>query len=538
MTLRYPYGLKSNPFPSSPTPTEKDAVVLGGTRHKQAKEAIVECVSELYRQTSRRLSTENDFRVITLIQDVGSGKTHLALHIKGLKTRQNITSTYVDLATISPKTIESLYDAIIRGFSKDLFEGLRQKFLAHICEKAEKGDALAKKALSYGFFEKLKGVTLKQKTEEIVLGNKEYSAEYMQKFLSKEYNKHESTVIYNVITKSFEGVSNLDELLGRLIAISRFSHNFLGKVIIYELDEFDADEGSTQFVKSLINAHLPASIMLLIATPSSYASVQKTNPSLFDRLEKANYKIDLAGSNSIDELIEIAIEYIKQAEKNGRFTKKEQNDLAAKIRVLCDEFSDFRSVRSIINILYHATEKAAYLNHSEISEESIDETIKTTFPGLKIRGSIMEVPIAEFLKLRKTSQNGKTQPKIKEAISNLINFAHELGNIAKPEKSNRALDAIYTDPLGNKIGIAVVMDSDHAKNFDSIQNIIKSSAFVDKLIILTNTNVPQTSHATIINIDKSKLVDLLYFNDRYTENKIASPENEKIQMLAKTISVI
>ncbi len=536
--MNYPYGLKHNPFPSSPTPTEKDARVLGGTRHKRAKEAIVDCISELYRHSSRRKSTGNDFRVITLIQDVGSGKTHLALHIKGLKTRQNISSTYVDLATISPKTKESLYDAIIRGFDKRIFDELRTELLKQICEKAEKGDSMAKKALNYGFGDRFKGVTLKQKVEDIIFDHKSYSKENLPRYLAQNYNPHESTIIMNILARSFSQVSNLDELLGRLTAISEFSHNLLGKIILYEFDEFDAEEGSMEFVKSLINAHLPASVMLLIATPSAYGDVQKNSPSTFDRLEKANYKIDLAGSNSIDELIEIATEYIKQGEKSGKFTKKEQENLAAKIRVLCDEFPDFRSVRSLINILYHATEKSAQLGHEVISEASLDETIKSAFPGLKVRGSIMDVPIGDFLKLRRDSQKGKAKSKIKEAISNLVNFAHELGNVSKAERSNRSFDAIYSDSYGNKTGIAVIMDDDHSKNFSDIQNVIKSAAMVDKLIILTNTKIPESQQATIINIDKSKLVDLLYFNDRYVEHKIAEPENEKIQMLARTINVI
>ena len=40
MPMNYPYGLLHNPYPSSPTPTEKDAQILGGTRHIQAKESI------------------------------------------------------------------------------------------------------------------------------------------------------------------------------------------------------------------------------------------------------------------------------------------------------------------------------------------------------------------------------------------------------------------------------------------------------------------------------------------------------------------
>jgi hypothetical protein len=310
----------------------------------------------------------------------------------------------------------------------------------------------------------------------------------------------------------------------------------LGKVTLFELDELDAQEGSLEFVKSLINAHIPASVLLLITTPSLYLDIQRANPSVFDRLEKANYKIDLAGANSVDELIEIAIEYIKEADKTERFNKKEQQDLAAKIRVLCDEFPEFRNVRSIINILNHAIEQGSELEASEITETVIDETIKHTYPGLKIKGSIMEVPISEFIKIKRTA--GATQSQVKQAIANLVNYAHEIGNVSKSAKQNPSFDVVYSDPFGTKIGIAVVMNDNHTKNFEAISNVVKSSAFVDKLIIITNTNIPQSNLATIVNVDKSKVIDLLYFNTKYTERKLDEPESEKAKILAKTISVI
>jgi hypothetical protein len=61
---------------------------------------------------------------------------------------------------------------------------------------------------------------------------------------------------------------------------------------------------------------------------------------------------------------------------------------------------------------------------------------------------------------------------------------------------------------------------------------------VDKLVILTNTSIPQSGQATIVIVDKSKVIDLLYFNNKYTEHKIDEPESEKVKMLAKTICVI
>jgi len=50
----YPYKLMQNPYPSSPTPTLMDARVLGGTRHKDAKKAILNCISELTSKVSMR----------------------------------------------------------------------------------------------------------------------------------------------------------------------------------------------------------------------------------------------------------------------------------------------------------------------------------------------------------------------------------------------------------------------------------------------------------------------------------------------------
>ena len=49
---------------------------------------------------------------------------------------------------------------------------------------------------------------------------------------------------------------------------------------------------------------------MLILTPSSYLKIASDDSSVYDRLEKANYKIDLAGSNSFEEISDIVLEYI------------------------------------------------------------------------------------------------------------------------------------------------------------------------------------------------------------------------------------
>jgi hypothetical protein len=534
----YAYELETNPYPSSPTPTEKDAKILGGKRHKEAKSAVLECIKELSQKVSGRDSNGGDFRVITLIQDVGSGKTHLALHIRNLQNRHNTVCTFLDLSTISPKTMSSLYNAFVKGFEDEFFIQLRTKLLEYIRDRAEQGDNSAKKALDYTFIDRLSGVTIRQETDDIISGKKSISTENLKKFLVQWFNHYESSIITNIITNSFDSVENLEELLGRITAISKLTHRFLGKIILYEIDEFDGNHESIEFVKAIINAHIPASVLLLISTPSGYAEIQSMNASVFDRLEKANYKIDLAGSNSVDELSEIVMEYIKHNDKNGKFKQQAQEDLIEKIRVLYDEFPDFRSVRSIINILYHAMEKSQELSLDKIDEYIIDETIKHAYPGLKIRGSIMDVPISDFIKIRRNCDSDNVSLQIKKAVTNLVNFAHEMGSIGKLEKQNHSLDIIYQDPYGSKIGLAVVMNQNHTKNFEEISNVSKSSVLVDKLVILTNTNIPSSNSAIIVNMDKSKMVDLIYFDTKYTNHKIVNSDNEKAHVLAKTVNII
>ena len=84
-------------------------------------------------------------------------------------------------------------------------------------------------------------------------------------------------------------------------------------------------------------------------------------------MEKANYKIDIAGSNTLEEIVDIVLEYIRHHDVSKSFNEECERDLAAKVRVIYDEFSDFRNVRSMLNILYHATENGAERNLGTIN---------------------------------------------------------------------------------------------------------------------------------------------------------------------------
>ena len=181
-------------------------------------------------------------------------------------------------------------------------------------------------------------------------------------------------------------------------------------------------------------------------------------------------------------------------------------------------------------------EKAVQLNLDKITESVIDEAIKQTYPGLRVRGSIMEVPISEFLTIRKdwTENN---EENLKEAVDNLTNFAHEMGNICKLEKQSLPLDFVYQDNLGSKVGVAIFANGTRVDNLDELSKISRS-AIVDRLVILTNKKIQIPYNATVVNVDKSKIIDLIYFNKKYSCKKMTKDDDDRVDLLARTLSII
>ena len=214
--------------------------------------------------------------------------------------------------------------------------------------------------------------------------------------------------------------------------------------------------------------------------------------------------------------------------------------MAAKVKVVYDEFSDFRNVRSMLNIMYHATENAAKREAQIVDEQAIDETIKNVYPGLRIRGSVMDVPISDFIKIRRnTSDFAVLETGVKDAVRNLVNYAHEVGAVAKPQKANgHAVDIMFSDPYGTKVAVAVVINKDHAKSFEQISNTLKTTGFVDKLVILTNANTTAgTNGSTVVAMDRCKMIDLIYFSNKYKNSELVEDDSQRALILAKSIRI-
>lgn len=541
----YPYKLDRNPYPSSPTPTLIDAKILGGKRHKEAKAAMLSCICDLYSKVSAGTATDKDFRLVTVIQDVGSGKTHLALHTKGLKeVSDNTVVSYVDLSQISPRNMHSLYSAMLAGFTDDYSTRLRHAVVDFLREKAERNISRAKKIFNYGFTDSLTGKTIEDKATQLLRNEIVPNYEAITDTLGKEFSPVEIAILKLVIEGKFradaQNVATLEDIIASLAALANLNLKFLHRLTLFQVDEFDSDKESVEFAKAVINAHLPATTLMLIFTPSSYEEIRRSNASVFDRMEKANYKIDIAGSNTLEEIMDIVLEYIRHYDATKTFTEDQEHELAAKVKVIYDEFSDFRNVRSMLNIMYHATENAVKRNIATIDEQAIDDTIKNVYPGLRIRGSVMDVPISDFIKIRRNCNDiSMLESGVRSAVKDLVNYAHEVGVVARPHSTGtkgNGIDVMFSDPYGTKVAVAVVINKDHAKSFEQISNTLKSTGFVDKLVILTNANTSGgTNGSTLVNIDRCKMIDLIYFSGKYKNNEMQQDDSQRAILLAKSI---
>lgn len=539
-----PYDLSLNPFPSSPTPTINNANILGGKRHISALNSIHSCLDDLSEKLgNENLHNEDLFKVITMIQDVGSGKTHLTLHMKTLNEfEEKSVISYIDLTQVQPREIDNFFHSIVTGFGKGYYSTVKTRFIEYLRDNYQQNPKLVKKVIKYGFMDSLNGNSISEKLEHLTQKKMNLSYEHLFELMSKDFTKIEMQLITEIIktsTLNYSDLKTFENLTMVLSTIAKINYKLFNKITIFQIDEFDTNPNSLEYLKGLINSHIPYAILMVVTTPSYYAEISKSSPSLFDRLEKANFKIDLAGSNSFDEINDIALQYVLHY--NDKLTALEKKDLSAKIRIIYDEFPEFRNIRSILNVLYHAFEVASAKNSQNIDEQSIEDTIKNVYPGLRLRGSIMGIPISDFIKMRKISiDKDVVEANVRNAVRNLITYFEQLGTVKKYEDiiDGDFLDAAYNDQMGKKVGISIAVDFDKNKNFDKIVKSTKRNSVVDKLVILTtNMTSIKKNGTTLVTIDKWKLADLLYFSKKYDSDEFSSEDPQKALLLAKSIQI-
>lgn len=547
--MMYPYTLLKNPYPSAPTPGNGHVHILGGKRHKTSKVDVISCVEDMKKKISENYF-DDQFRLITVIHDVGSGKTHLALHLRTCKELSDkAVVSFTDLSQLYPRNMNNIYRDMLIGLDRNYINELRRAILQYLREKGENGSTIAKKIFRYGILDQIKGYSIAYKMEQVLDKKIVLNYSMLEDILIQDFSSLEISIIRSILRDEsipdYHKVNCLQDVVQNLSALASLNLKFLNKITIFEIDEFDSDKHSMELVKAVINAHLPFTLLLLILTPSAYEEIRNSNTSLFDRLEKANYKIDLAGSNTLDEITDVVLEYIECGQKEKTITAEDEKDLIGKIKILYDEFSYFRNIRSMINVMYHAMEHTAKVGSTIIDEQSLDRTLTIVYPGLKVKESIMAVPVSDFMKITRNSDNVESlKSSVRLAIRDLVTCVYKTGKIDRPlcaEKKDTDIDITFKDSTGSRTGIVLSIKKDQMRSLEQLSEEKIAPEIIDRLIIITNKNAKNNganNRTTVVEIDRHKVVDLIYFSNRYKKNQIMHDEIDKALVLAKSMKLL
>lgn len=544
----YPYGLTKNPFPSAATPGNEDIMLLGGERHKKAKSLALACVEDVENKI-QRADGATQFRLVTVIQDVGSGKTHLALHLRNChELSDKAMVSFTDLSQLLPRTIINFYNAMMKGFSKHHFDLLRQAILNNLQERAARDDGKdCREIFGYSLWDRLKGNSLETKKRLILDNRLSHNKKALEKVFTKSFTEAEISIIQSVvgIDVGFNppAVENLDEMLFNLSALAKINRRFLDRVTVFEIDECDSDRQSMDLLKAMINLHLPSTVLLVVLTPAAYEDIRNSNASLYDRLEKANYRIDLAGSNALEEISEIILEYITSGRKQIPIDASEQADIRKKVKILYEEFPEFRNIRSMINVMYHSVERASRNGSRTIDEHTLDQTITSIYPGLKLRENFMSVPISEFIKIAEESTNiEEIKLRVAMAIKALLSCASDNGRVTKDSllrKDGRRIGVAFDDFVGRKTSLefSVVDGNSEQIGISAAQeqddNQLESSM---KPGILSR-DMNQERASMQVQVNRHVLVDLLYFGDKYRNNQVGKDDVHRALALGESLNL-
>jgi hypothetical protein len=169
-----------------------------------------------------------------MIQDVGSGKTHLALHAKGLKeVSDSAIVSYADLSQISPRSMHSLYGAMLAGFTDEYVAILRKTVIDYLLQRAEQKVGNAKKIFNYSFIDVIKGKNLAEKAAQLLRNEIVPNYAAIGDTLCEEFSPIEITILKLVIEGNFradvQNVATLEDIIASQQRLPGLTSNFYTK---------------------------------------------------------------------------------------------------------------------------------------------------------------------------------------------------------------------------------------------------------------------------------------------------------------------
>jgi hypothetical protein len=188
--------------------------------------------------------------------------------------------------------------------------------------------------------------------------------------------------------------------------------------------------------------------------------------------------------------------------------------------------------------MYSAFEIASNKKMSIISEQILDETLRKTYPGLKIKGSLVDISISDYIKIKNRIDTSRDIKKdIVNSLRELINYLHQHNIKCKYEyylPLEEAVKIIYKDHSGSTSQLTMLLNESTLTNMEStvINNIERTVKDFNYPKITTTNN-----ESISINLDRTKIIDLLYMYDKINRNLHTQADNNKIFLLAKSINL-
>ncbi|MDQ4012680.1 MAG: hypothetical protein M3146_03025, partial [Thermoproteota archaeon] len=221
----------------------------------------------------------------------------------------------------------------------------------------------------------------------------------------------------------------------------------------------------------------------------------------------------------------------------------EQADIRKKVKILYEEFPEFRNIRSMINVMYHSIEQASRNGSRTIDEHTLDQTITSIYPGLKLRENFMSVPISEFIKIAEESMNiEEIKSRVAMAIKALLNCASDNGRVTKDallRKDGRRIEVAFDDFVGRKISLecSVVDGNPEPIGISAIREQDDNQLESPMKPGILSRDVNQERASMQVQVNRHVLIDLLYFGDKYSNNQVGKDEVHRALALGESLNL-
>jgi len=546
--IEYPYGLKINPFSHVPTPSLTAAKVLGGRRWKEIKERILICVNEL---KESMLKGQKNFSIVNIVGPLGTGKTHLALHMKIL--RDKFDCAYIDLTRIEPKDLQNIYLSIIKELGEGFFHELRNKIVLNIGDRAERGDKSARKVLRIGIRDRIFRRRPTRIAKEVIEKRRSIDTYALREAFSDMLDDAFESVL-NILSENlnwFLEAKDFNEALRKLKGLTRVSCN-IGRVLLIEVDEISANKSLMDGLKAIINEKPPGVVLVTILRSEVMEEICNADPSLADRLQKAPFTYFLAQPDDPEEIWDIIKEYLKF--HNAVISKEDGEELKNLIKYAFSEFG-MNNLRDILALMREAFEIAK--GSERIREDHLIGAIIRIRPNAELRDSLMRIPIPDYFRIIKTST--KTYEEISDNLTRAIRdlgkylfmkgaifYAHGASRrIDTPggSKSFRLADLYLEEKDGRKVVVNVKITEKECLTRQEIEDTLEivEHGKIDQAIILTNAAYSKDlEHPKLVFAkigDKRSIADYIYFSEKFQSNRLNEEDEKNVIRLAKCLGV-